>query len=219
MGKPQIVVFASGTPTGGGSGFEKLVDASRGGVLDAEITAVISNCKNGGVRERAEKLQIPFVYFPKPWTEARYQEITRGLAFDFIGLSGWLKFVLGLDPRITFNIHPGPLPDFGGLGMHGHHVHEAVLKAFLAGEIEYSAVSMHFVTAEYDKGPVFFHMPVEIFSGDTADDIGKRVNIVEHRWQPRITNLVVHGEISWDGKDPESLHVPKGYEFLPIRRV
>jgi phosphoribosylglycinamide formyltransferase-1 len=218
MGKPRLIVFASGTSTGGGSGFEKLVVASRESVLDAEVTAVISNHENGGVSARAGKLQIPFVHFPAPRTKDRYQEITRGLAFDFIALSGWLKLVLGLEPKITFNIHPGPLPDFGGPGMYGHHVHEAVLEAYRAGLITYSAVSMHFITAEYDRGPVFFHMPVEIIPGDTADDIGKKVNEAEHYWQPRITNLVVQGKISWDGKDPESLRVPQGgYQFLPKR--
>jgi folate-dependent phosphoribosylglycinamide formyltransferase PurN len=101
--------------------------------------------------------------------------------------------------------------------MYGHHVHEAVFKAYSAGEITHSAVSMHFVTNEYDRGPVFFHFPVEIFQMDSADDIGKKVNEAEHSLQPLITNMVVQGKISWDGKDPESLRVPKGYKYLPKR--
>lgn len=215
MEKPRIVVFASGTKYGGGSGFENLVLAARNCVLRADI-AVVSNHECGGVRERADRLKIPFVYFPAPWTADRYQAITRRLGFDFVACSGWVKKVLGLDPKITFNIHPGPLPDFGGLGMYGHYVHESVLAAYLAGRITHSAVSMHFVTEEeYDKGPVFFHFPVEIGDTDTADDIGRKVNASEHRWQPVITDMVVHGEISWDGKNPNSLHVPEKYPFLP----
>lgn len=216
MAKPRLslIVFASGSSIGGGSGFEKLVIASREGILDAEITAVVSNYEKGGVRTRAENLQIPFVHFPAPWIKERYREIVQKLSFDFVALSGWLKLVFGLDPRITFNIHPGPLPDFGGPGMYGHHVHEAVLKAYRDGVITHSAVSMHFITDEYDRGPVFFRMPVEITPNDTADDIGTRVNKAEHQWQSRITNLVVNGEISWDGKDPKSMHVPDGYQFL-----
>jgi folate-dependent phosphoribosylglycinamide formyltransferase PurN len=214
MSKPRLIVFASGSASGGGSGFEKLVVATHEGILNADIIAVVSNYENGGVRSRAENLQIPFVYFPQPWVKEKYEEIVRGLAFDFIALSGWLKLVSGLDPRITFNIHPGPLPDFGGPGMYGHHVHEAVLKAYRDGVITHSAVSMHFVTSEYDRGPVFFRMPVEIFSGDTADDIGTRVNQAEHQWQPRITNLVVNGEISWDGNNPSSLRIPGDYQFV-----
>ena len=247
--RERLIIFASGSKTGGGSGFEKLVEASNEGILDAEITAVISNHENGGVRERADRLHIPFVHFPAPWTAERYQEITQKLTFDFISLSGWLKLVTGLDPRITFNIHPGPLPDFGGPGMHGHHVHEAVFQAYRADKISCSAVSMHFIRDElglppaereelkaklalasspeeisrilrklFDKGPVFFHMPVEIYSEDSADTIGKMVNRVEHHWQSRITNLVVQGQISWDGKDPASLRVPEGYKFLPPKK-
>jgi phosphoribosylglycinamide formyltransferase-1 len=133
---------------------------------------------------------------------------------DFIALSGWLKLVVGLNPGITFNIHPGPLPEFGGPGMYGHHVHEAVLKAFRAGKITHSAVSMHFVTPEYDKGPVFFRMPVKIEDSDTAESLGHRVNEVEHAWQSHITGLVVSRAIYWDGENPSSLHVPESYAFL-----
>jgi len=212
--KPKLIVFASGSATGGGSGFEKLAAATKDGVLDAEITAVISNYGNGGVKARAKRLEIPFLHFPAPWTKESYQAIVSKIAFDFVALSGWLKLVAGLDPRITFNIHPGPLPNFGGTGMYGHHVHEAVFKAYRDGMITHSAVSMHFINDEYDRGPVFFRMPVEILPGDTADDIGTRVNQAEHQWQPRITNLVVNKEILWDGKDPRSLAVPGGYQFL-----
>jgi len=215
MELPRLVIFASGSATGGGSGFEKLVEASRRDVLRAKIVAVISNHGNGGVRERADRLGVPFVHFAAPWTADRYRELIRELAPDFIALSGWLKLAAGLDPRITFNIHPGPLPDFGGPGMYGHHVHEAIMQAYRAGKITHSAVSMHFVTEEYDRGPVFFRLPVEILPTDTPDDIGARVNKAEHEWQARITDHVVNGRIGWDGKDPRSLRVPDGYQFLP----
>ena len=214
MNMPRLVVFASGSATGGGSGFEKLSFATQEGTLDANIVAVISNHEYGGVRVKADKNGIQFRHFPAPWTKERYQEITREFAPDFIALSGWIKFVFGLDPRITFNIHPAPLPEFGGPGMYGHHVHEAVLNAYHIGAIVNSAVSMHFVTSEYDMGPVFFRMPVKLFPRDTARTIGERVNEVEHRWQSLITDLVVGGRISWDGKSPDTLRVPKGYTFL-----
>ena len=212
--KPRLIVFASGTETGGGSGFENLVAASQGGTLDAEIVAVVSNHANGGVRERADRLNVPFVHFPAPWGSEDYRTIVSGFRPDHIALSGWLKMVSGLDPKITFNIHPGPLPRFGGPKMFGHHVHKAVLAAYRACTIRHSAVSMHFVTEEYDKGPVFFKMPVNVYSDDTVDAVGSRVNNVEHLWQPVITNLVVHGQISWDGQNPNSLRVPKDYQYL-----
>ncbi len=217
MNKPRILVFASGSATGGGSGFEQLVTASRGGPLDANIVAVVSNHEHGGVRQRADKLNIPFVYFHQPFTGEEYQHWAQIWEADFCALSGWLKKVSGLDPatnfnsKTVFNIHPGPLPQFGGPGLYGHHVHEAVIAAFKRHEITHSAVSMHFVTAEYDQGPVFLNYRVKINEDETAESLAHRVNDAEHYYQPRITNLVVNGRISWDGINPDSLICPHGY--------
>jgi len=92
--------------------------------------------------------------------------------------------------------------------MYGHHVHEAAIQAYKKGEIQHTEVCMHFVTDEYDKGPVFFRYRIYIRPDDTADTLGARVNKIEHAWQSYITNLVVNGEIYWDGKNPDSLVVP-----------
>lgn len=199
----KIIIFASGTKDGGGSGFENLVNTTKNGILNAEILAVVSNHQNGGVRERANRLGIKFVHFVEPRTAERYREITKDA--DLVCLSGWLKLVTGLDPQKTINIHPGPLPQFGGAGMYGHHVHEAVMEAYKNGEVTHSAVSMHFVTEKYDEGPLFFSQPVEIMPDDTAETLSKRVLETEHKWQPIITEKVLIGEISWDGKNSESL--------------
>ncbi|MCR4277554.1 MAG: phosphoribosylglycinamide formyltransferase [Candidatus Berkelbacteria bacterium] len=219
MSRPKILVFASGSADGGGSGFEKLVLASRGGPLEADIVGVVSNHENGGVRARADNLGVPFRRFVRPWTGEAYQRCAAESGADFFALSGWLKLVTGLDPatcfnsRTVFNIHPGPLPDFGGPGLYGHHVHEAVIAAFGRGEITHSAVSMHFVTEEYDRGPVFFRCNVKINADDTPESIGTRVNQQEHRYQPEITSMVVNGLIRWDGIDPNSLEIPSGYSI------
>jgi phosphoribosylglycinamide formyltransferase 1 len=199
----KIIIFASGTKDGGGSGFENLVNATKKGILNAEISAVVSNHENGGVRERADRLGIKFIHFTEPRTAERYGEITKDA--DLVCLSGWLKLVTGLDPKKTINIHPGPLPRFGGAGMYGHHVHEAVMEAYKTGEVTHSAVSMHFVTEKYDEGPLFFSQSVPIMPDDTAETLAKRVLEAEHKWQPIITEKVLSGEISWDGKNPESL--------------
>lgn len=223
MSQPALIVFASGTKDGGGSGFENLVISSRGvsPVLNARIVAVVSNHAVGGVKNRAERLGIPFVYMPQPYTREAYQHIIRETGAEWVALSGWLKKIEGMDPQKTFNIHPGPLHDlggaFGGVGMYGHHVHEAVHSAFQEGKITTGAVSMHFVTERYDEGPVFFEHRVSLEGTMTPEDIGHAVNSVEHEWQPRITNMVVHGEIAWDGQNAQSLLVPKGYPFLPKR--
>lgn len=204
-GLPKLLIFASGTPEGGGSGFENLVNASRDRRMEADIVGVVSNIERGGVHERADRLGIPFIYMAGPYEAEDYKKIVNATGAQFCALSGWLKLVKGLDPRTTFNIHPGPLPDFGGPGLWGHFVHEAVLKAYKEGRVTHSAVSMHFVTAKFDEGPVFFSHPVDILPDDTPDTLAKRANEAEHRYQPEITNLVIHGSICWDGKDPKTL--------------
>lgn len=197
---PRILVLASGSETGGGSGFEKLVESSKpGGDLSAEIVGVVSNHEHGGVRHRADKLGVSFFHFPSPFTAERYQHLVAETGAEWIACSGWLKLVRGLDPTRTFNIHPGPLPDFGGQGMYGHYVHEAVMAAFKDGQVASSTVTMHFVTNQYDRGPTFFEFSVPIDPQDTAESLGSRVNFAEHLWQPLITSLVVNGNIHWDG--------------------
>lgn len=214
--RPKIIVFASGSKNGGGSGFENLVRASRSGELDAEIVAVVSNHEHGGVRERAERLGVPFVFFPGPYDAGQYQRIVGESGAEWAAFSGWLKKAAGLDPEKTFNIHPALLSQshgvFGGAGLYGHHVHEAVRAALEAGEITESGLSMHFVTDEYDTGPVFFEHHVPLEKGMSAEEIAAAVNKAEHEWQPKITNLVVHGKIRWDGKDPATLVVPPDFK-------
>lgn len=215
--KARILVFASGTPESGGSGFERLVENSRFGTAKIEVIGVVSNHLNGGVRKRADRLGTPFVYFSGPWTAEKYRDIALQSEADFFALSGWLKLVAGLDEmtrfnsRTVINIHPGPLPQFGGRGMYGHHVHEAVIAAFKRGEVSHSAVSMHFVTEEFDRGPVFFRLNIPISARDTPESLGEKVNRYEHKYQPLITDMVAMGLIGWDGVNKESLFYPPDY--------
>ena len=215
---PKLIIFSSGTKDGGGSGFENLVRSKN---LDAEVVAVVSSHGHGGVREYAERLGVPFVYFAGPYDTEHYQKIVEDSKAEWVALSGWLKQIVGLDPTRTFNIHPALLSQlngrFGGTGMYGSKLHEAVRDAFDAGEISESGFTMHFVTDEYDRGPVFFEYYIPLKKGITAEEIGRAVKKAEHKWQPKITNMVVHGEIRWDGRDQKSLIVPEGYQYLPKR--
>lgn len=206
--KPRILVFASGTKDSGGSGFREMVEyaSTDPPVLDAKIVGVVSNYPRGGVWTWAHVLEIPFEYWPGPFAAEGYQYFYQKYRADFVMCSGWLKPVRGLDPARTINIHPGPLDyenpakHFGGPGMYGRHVHEAVIKAFQKmdmgeGFIFQSAVTMHFVTGEYDRGPIFFQRPVIIRPDDTAETLAKRVNEVERAWQSTVLNWVVHKHI------------------------
>ncbi|HWQ60649.1 MAG TPA: formyltransferase family protein [Candidatus Fimivivens sp.] len=195
--KPRILVFASGTGTGGGSGFRELVEATRTAspILNAQIVGVVSNHENGGVRRHADALGIPFEYWNGPFDAEGYRRFVSTYDADVVMLSGWLKIVIGLDPCTTLNIHPGPLPYFGGKGMYGHHVHEAVMKAYREGWCIESAVTMHFVDPEFDRGPVCFWFPVPIRAEDTPETLAARVNEKERAWQAAVLNEVVHGRI------------------------
>ena len=194
----RVLVFASGDSKGGGSGFQELVEFSQTNppVLDAQIVGVISNHEQGGVRKRSDGLHVPFDFWPGPFDAKGYHSFVEKYQADFVMCSGWLKFVRGLDPAKTVNIHPGPLPQFGGSGMYGHYVHEAVIKAYRRGEITQSAVTMHFVDeTAYDHGPIIFQMPVLIRPDDDVETLAKRVNEKERAWQSYILNLVVHRQI------------------------
>ena len=195
--KPHVLVFASGTKTGGGSGFETMVRASRARppLLDAWICGVITNHVDGGVWHKAQALGVRCEYWVGPYTANGYQNFVKYFNPDYVMLSGWLKLVSGLDPTRTINIHPGPLPRFGGPNLYGHFVHEAVLAAYQRGELTHTAVTLHFVDEVYDRGPVFFAHPVPIEPGDTPETLAARVNLAEHEWQPRVLNYVVHQQV------------------------
>src|SRR3989344_1046503 len=239
-GKPKLIIFASGakesgsshaTPLGfsktgyrqenlgGGSGFENLVRASREGILDADIVAVASNHEHGSVRNRADRLGIKFIYFPGPYDAEHYASVLQNTSIEWAALSGWFQMVKGLDPTKTFNIHPALLSQlggrFGGKGMYGDKLYESIKDALDKREIKESGCSMHFVTEDYDVGPVFFEYRIPLAKGMSAKEIENAIREVEHDWKPKITNMVVHGEILWDGKEPKSLVVPQAYKYLP----
>lgn len=200
---PNILVFASGTKTGGGSGFETMVRAvrTRPPILDAWICAVITNHFAGGVWQKAKDLGIHAEYWAGPYHAKGYQNFVKYFHADYVMLSGWLKLVTGLDPARTINIHPGPLPRFGGPNLYGRYVHEAVIAAYRRGEITHTAVTMHFVDEVYDRGPIFFALPVPIEPSDTPETLAGKVNRGEHEWQPRVLNYVVHRQVRLVGNE------------------
>eukprot|EP01068_Selenidium_serpulae_P017633 Selendium_serpulae@DN6391_c2_g1_i1.p2 len=222
--RARIIVFASGTPTSGGSGFEELVKHSTDGTLHGSIVAVVSNHANGGVKERALRLSVPFVYMAPPYDAAAYTKIVDDNKGEWVVLSGWLKLVsvktaandvMGLDPAKTINIHPGPLPKYGGKGMYGMNVHRAVEQDYRNGVTLRCGPTMHFVTAQYDDGPIIFHCSSPIEPHDTPETIQAKVIKMEHTHQWWVIDLAIRGHISWDGYSRKSLNVPSDYQYLP----
>eukprot|EP01066_Platyproteum_vivax_P009811 Platyproteum_vivax@DN4347_c0_g1_i1.p2 len=219
---PKLIIFASGTKTGGGSGFLKLVEHVERGNLLVEVVAVVSNWGSGGVSKKAAASNVPFEHFRAPHTAQRYEELVEKYSAEWVAMSGWLKLVpmrqghntTGLHPSRTFNIHPGPLPTFGGPGMWGAHIHSAVAAALQRGELAATQVTMHFMTAEYDRGPVFLRVNVPLETGDSAETVAQKANSKEHEVQWIGTQAVVSGLVKWDGADPATLQLPSDWEYL-----
>jgi phosphoribosylglycinamide formyltransferase-1 len=203
--KKRILVFASGTAVGGGVGFATMVEKSRGEdpILDAEIVAVVSNHKNGGVAQKARTLDVPFEYWNGPFCAEFYHKLAIQYRADYVVLSGWLKKVSGLPMDRTINIHPGPLPFSAGL--YGMLLHQYVLDAYMKGAIGCSAVTMEFVNTNpndrYDTGKVIFEKEVKILPDDTPESLSKRVKKVELEYQSRVINKIIHGKLSFADLD------------------
>lgn len=206
--KQNLIIFASGTETDGGTGAKNLVEK----LPNANIV-IVSNHVYGGVRRKADALRVPFYYFLGPYTAEGYlklvQEISENMDVNvsdwWYALSGWFKKVYWLNAARTFNIHPAPLPQFAG--MYGENLHLAVWDAYQKGEITKGEIVMHFVTEKYDDGPIFFRTPIPLRGIKDYEEYREIVRIHEHNFQPRLAELVMRGDISWDGVNPETLQM------------
>lgn len=196
----KIAVLASGE----GSNFEALVQATRSGVLDGQICGLITNRGKIPALERAERLGIPAkALIPKRFStrEEWDQEVLKTLqawGANWVALAGFLTLI---GPRVlhafadrVVNIHPALLPDFGGEGMYGQRVHEAVI----AARSTKSGITVHLVSAEYDRGRILAQFPVKIAPEDTAETLAARIRELEHKYYPRVLNDLVHGRIITD---------------------
>ena len=171
--------------SGGGSNLVSLLDEFEAG-SDVEIVLVISNRAAAGGLERARERGVTAVVLGDPEDEVEWIALLERHQVHLIVLAGYLKLV----PRAVIqrwqgriiNVHPGPLPAFGGHGMYGRRVHAAVLAAGL-GE---TAATVHLVDEEYDRGPVLATAPVPIHRGDTPETLAARVLEAEHRLLPAV---------------------------------
>ena len=164
--------------SGGGRTLLNLLDEIRAGRLDAEVVCVMASRDCAGV-SRAKEVGLDVTVVPyrdMPNTEAYSARIVAFLdaaRVDLVLQAGLLSF-WRIPPRYegrVMNIHPALLPMFGGKGMFGHHVHEAVL----AQGCKVSGCTVHFVTNEYDSGPIILQRCVPVLEGDTPDDLATRV--------------------------------------------
>jgi len=184
-----------------GSNMQAIIDACKSGKLQALPAVVISNNGGSGALIRAEQEGIPGYHISSK-THPDPEELDRSIVdamlkhdVNIIVLAGYMK-KLGPKTLARFggrilNIHPALLPKYGGKGMYGMRVHEAVLAA---GETE-SGVSIHIVDAEYDTGPIIAQERVPVDPEDTAETLAARILQKEHTLYPETLQKIVTGEI------------------------
>jgi len=169
----------------GGSNMQAIIDACKAGRLDARPCVVISNNSDSMALQRAKNEGIPHYHIslqthPSPLEDKEILRVLRRHGVDTVILAGYMKklgpMTLQAYRGRILNIHPALLPKFGGKGMYGKRVHEAVLAA---GE-KVTGVTIHIVDENYDAGPIVNQCQVPVLEGDTIDSLAERVLKHEH---------------------------------------
>lgn len=183
----RVVVFASGN----GSNVEALLDWSQKSG-DFQVMAVFCNRPDAGVVQRCSRRGLPCILFNQTDMNQSGRLKERLLEFnpDLIVLAGFLwKFPNDLIRAVqgkVINLHPALLPKYGGKGMYGLHVHEAVC----ASTDAFSGISIHWVNEEYDTGAVLFQFSLSVKESRDPKELAQRIHQLEHYWLPRVVSFL-----------------------------
>lgn len=186
--KKRIAIFASGS----GSNAQKIMEHFKKNAL-AEVTLVLTNNPEAYVLQRADNFEIPAHIFNR---KAFYQsdeiiKLLQKLNIDLVVLAGFLWLVpqnlLEAFPNRIINIHPALLPNYGGKGMYGDHIHRAVL---MAGEKE-SGITIHFVNEHFDAGEIIQQFRFKIEPSDQLENIRFKIQQLEHQHFPKVIEQVL----------------------------
>lgn len=177
----RIIIFASGS----GTNAENIIEHFKNSPI-ASVSYVVTNNPNAGVLERAKRLEIPVKVFSKKEMESdSFLNFLTSNA-DFIVLAGFLLKIpdkmIGLFPNSIVNIHPALLPKYGGKGMYGMHVHEAVV----ANRETETGITIHYVNENYDEGTIIFQKSVAVENNDTAGDVAAKIHVLEQENFPNV---------------------------------
>jgi len=200
----RLGFLASGT----GSSAQAIVRAIRRRELAAEARLLVSNNRGAAALDFARAEGVPSLCIPTQAEPAaadlRLAEAMAAHRVELIVLSGYLRRLgaqtLGRYAGRVLNIHPGPLPQFGGHGMYGRRVHEAVIAA---GAAE-SGICIHLVDEEYDRGPVIARRSVPVLAGDTPEVLEARVRALEPAFYVETLRRITEGAIA----------LPRGAPFI-----
>lgn len=186
--KHRIAIFASGA----GSNAKKIIEYFR---LSNKITValIVCNKPDAGVLKIAEEHQIPAILIEKKkfFEGNHYIDELKNAGITFIVLAGFLwklpaALIKAYQNKII-NIHPALLPGYGGKGMYGRYVHEAVINA---AEKE-SGITIHYVDEHYDHGQHIFQVTCPVFPGDTPEKLAQRIHLLEYEYYPKMIEEVI----------------------------
>ncbi len=197
----RLGVFASGR----GSNFEAIVKNIKRGSLSADVKLLITNNQEAGALRIAKRNGIDFVIISKKDFKTRdcfveaILSVLEAHRVDFIALAGYMKKVpaevISRYRNRIVNIHPALLPAFGGRGMYGKHVHQAVLDM----GCKVTGVTVHIVDEIYDHGPIVAQRCVAVKEGDTPETLAARVLRVEHELYSQAIQLFAEGRVEFVG--------------------
>ncbi len=184
----NIAIFASGSGSNAENIFNYFADKE-----DVKIALILTNNKNAFVIERAKNLNVPLVVFNRYdfYDSNHVMDKLKSFNINFIVLAGFLwlipnNLIDGYKKRIV-NIHPALLPKYGGKGMYGMKVHEAVKEA---KETE-TGITIHYVNHKYDEGEIIFQAKVNVEAQDSAEDIASKIHLLEYEHFPRIIESII----------------------------
>ncbi len=184
----KIAIFASGSGTNAQAIAEYFKNSEH-----IKISCILSNHQDAYVLERSKMLEIPSYTFNRDeyYNSTKVLQILEKNSVDFIILAGfmWLipEYLLRAFPNRIVNIHPALLPKYGGKGMYGMHVHQAVISN---GEKE-SGITIHYVNERYDEGNIIFQARCSVRPDDTPETLAQRIHHLEHENYPRVIEELV----------------------------
>jgi phosphoribosylglycinamide formyltransferase 1 len=190
--KIKVAIMASGS----GTNAQNLIRYFRGHDK-IDVTLVITNRPDAFVLQRAKDENVPSLIIPiKQWNEKEFVlEIFNNNHIDFLILAGYLMllppWLVALYPNRIINIHPALLPKYGGKGMYGDRVHQAVIES---GD-KVSGITIHYVNEEYDSGNIIFQAQCVVLPDDTPKSLASRIHQLEYEHYPRIAEEVIMSNV------------------------
>jgi phosphoribosylglycinamide formyltransferase-1 len=183
----RIAILASGSGTNA-ENIIKYFESSN----SVEVMLVLSNKKDAMVLERAERLSVNSESFDRDdFSESAIVLNKLKQCADWVVLAGFLwkipQTIIDAFPNKIINIHPALLPKYGGKGMFGMHVHNAVVE----NKEEESGISIHYVNENYDEGAIIFQKRVKLIPTDTPDDVARKVHMLEYEYFPKVIEKVI----------------------------